>query len=1014
MRNILLPLMLLVSLAASAQRGSREYMPSPVAGSLWNTPGNLNPFIPGYFADPTIRKFGDTYYLYATTDGTGNGYGPAQVWVSKDFVNWKNVILNWPTTEVVWAPDVVQQADGTFRYYYCEPCNINVGESQSPLGPWHNILGRTDAQLVPDRYVHNVITLDPQLFRDDDGSEYLYFTTWGIYDGFGCGVAKLNPGYDGTNKTDARGWHEQAPHPIAADDFFSEKRLIPNTELKDIFEAPFVFKRNGIYYFTYSSGSCHTDTYRVQYATSTTGPMGPFEYRGEILTTNADGSVHGPGHHSVLQDGDNYYIVYHRHDIAKAIHGFNRQVCIDKLEFTPDGAIRPIVPTHDGVLPASLMKKSKQSPVNLAYGAKATASSTYSEQFQPRYAVDDNNATLWKARYCNNYTGKGTLQNEWLQIDLGEVKRFNQVWTQFEYATFFYQYHIDISLDGKNWTRYASRDDNTTAGSPMIDTGEAKARYVRMYVSDTQKNGHFPAIWNVKVFAASKRKDPRRLLPDTEDMDLSAVEKGYPRLHRKDVEVANRLEAYSRNYRVVDINADDYAQGKILNIGEIKNRCGGSFKGQGDVVVEVKKGKYAFYFDGEQSLMSDFPLPRTMTYNAPYTICAWVLNPEVGGIETVAEFTQRRNDLATIEFRQGTDRSNGLIAHNASFENFGAAEQCTKGQGEWQFWTVVYDGYMEQIYCDGRLVKEKNSFLMIRPEGNITLGSSFDGAHRFTGYIHSLQFFDKPLSRAEVLLAYKTPSDTNDRISFPNDGLQLRAEAITPDYIRMDVTNTEGQPVKTGLLNYNYSIGNGPKPNTRVCTAVVTDDEGNVVRTLTSTLAVDEGQFVIRRHAEPVRLSSASPDFNDNPVDNGARVLEEVEGDFVMQARVADFDGLSVRNCPAYNEAGIIAIEPDGGFVQNGVFPLYNCGNMLTQVKHGRPQFPVQNGWQFDPWIQLQRVGNQLYARRSADGKTWTDMPGSPMYVEGDTMRLGIYQTTYTANVSWAVVSDFVVYQKRN
>ena len=26
----------------------------------WNTPGAGNPFIPGYFADPTIRKFGDT------------------------------------------------------------------------------------------------------------------------------------------------------------------------------------------------------------------------------------------------------------------------------------------------------------------------------------------------------------------------------------------------------------------------------------------------------------------------------------------------------------------------------------------------------------------------------------------------------------------------------------------------------------------------------------------------------------------------------------------------------------------------------------------------------------------------------------------------------------------------------------------------------------------------------------------------------------------------------------------
>ena len=45
-----------------------------------------NPIIPGYFADPTVKKFGDTYYMYATTDGSGAGFGPAQVWTSKDFV----------------------------------------------------------------------------------------------------------------------------------------------------------------------------------------------------------------------------------------------------------------------------------------------------------------------------------------------------------------------------------------------------------------------------------------------------------------------------------------------------------------------------------------------------------------------------------------------------------------------------------------------------------------------------------------------------------------------------------------------------------------------------------------------------------------------------------------------------------------------------------------------------------------------------------------------------------------
>ena len=60
------------------------------AQEAWDAPSMGNPFIPGYFADPTIRKFGDTYYIYATTDGTGNGYGPAQVWMSKDFRHWRN------------------------------------------------------------------------------------------------------------------------------------------------------------------------------------------------------------------------------------------------------------------------------------------------------------------------------------------------------------------------------------------------------------------------------------------------------------------------------------------------------------------------------------------------------------------------------------------------------------------------------------------------------------------------------------------------------------------------------------------------------------------------------------------------------------------------------------------------------------------------------------------------------------------------------------------------------------
>ena len=315
---------ILFSFALCATAVAQPLRAQPSDSPHWDTPSAGNPFIPGYFADPTIRKFGNTYYLYATTDGTGNGYGPAQVWVSKDFVNWRNYIMNWPTSEVVWAPDVIQAADGSYRCFYCQPCQFHEGVSHSPVGPWLNVMGETDAVLVPDRYVHNAITLDGQTFVDDDGSTYLYFGTWGIYKGFGCGVAKM-----GKNLKS-----------------FTDKHLIPNTEIIDFFEAPYVFKRNGIYYFTYSSGSCHDESYRVQYAVSKTGPMGPYEYKGCILKTNEDKTVHGPGHHSILEKDGKYYIVYHRHNLPRSIHGFNRQVCIDEMTFDENGKILPVTPTH--------------------------------------------------------------------------------------------------------------------------------------------------------------------------------------------------------------------------------------------------------------------------------------------------------------------------------------------------------------------------------------------------------------------------------------------------------------------------------------------------------------------------------------------------------------------------------------------------------------------------------------------------------------------------------------------
>ncbi|MBR6121581.1 MAG: family 43 glycosylhydrolase [Prevotella sp.] len=920
-----------------AQTVRRAYQPSPVSNSVWNAPGNANPIVPGYFADPTIRRFGDTWYLYATTDGTGNGYGPAQVWVSKDFVNWRNIVMNWPTTEVVWAPDVVQQPDGTFRYYYCEPCNILVGEAKSPVGPWKNILGKDDAVMVPDRYVHNAITLDPQLFRDDDGSEYLYFTTWGIYNGFGCGVAKLSSHFTSRSSlsNDARFWREDNPFPIAADSFFSEKRLIPNTELKDIFEAPFVFKRQGIYYFTYSSGSCHDDTYRVQYAMSATGPMGPFTYQGELLTTNIDETVHGPGHHSVLQHDGRYYIVYHRHNLPRSVHGFNRQVCIDELRFAPDGKILPVVPTHDA---AGVGIIRKQSQPNLAFGAKVTASSFYDDNFKPEYAVDDNNATLWKARQT---------AGSWFQIDLGRVQKFSEVWTQFEYATFFYQYKIETSLDAEQWTLFADRTANTMQGSPMIDKGKTRARYLRITITDTQKNGHLPAIWNVKVW----KKAPQ--LPSVSVAEID----GYPGMHRKDVEPQERHGAHSVMILDVASMAKDSLRPFDASVLTAQGTTGASmtFKANKPVRFRVKDGRWAFFLNGTQHLTSSDVLPADYRYNAPWTIAALVYNTHVGPVSTVASLSTSRADLATTAFRLGTDPQTGLMNHNGSFESYGAPDAVRQGEGRWQLWVVTFDGWMERVYVDGRLLREQNNFLMVRPEGRITIGADGMGANSFQGYIGLLMIMPEAVTAERVASLY---NEINTRQPVPSLG--------DDDF---DETDPDSRFVLPSTMKPVFE---------------------------------KQGEF---------QLSATTARFNDDPLANGGYIYKEVEGDFVVMTRLADMEGLSARSVVGYNEGGLLIADGDT-FYQLGAFPLYNCGNMFTVLSpRGRPQFPNSKGYDLDPLMQFERRGTQLFARTSRDGKTWTNMPGSPVEVRSSRLRLGVYQTTYTDRPSWVRLSDYIIYQ---
>ena len=128
--------------------------------------------------------------------------------------------------------------------------------------------------------------------------------------------------------------------------------------------------------------------------------------------------------------------------------------------------------------------------------------------------------------------------------------------------------------------------------------------------------------------------------------------------------------------------------------------------------------------------------------------------------------------------------------------------------------------------------------------------------------------------------------------------------------------------------------------------------------------------------------------------------------------RMTDMEGLATRSITAYNEGGLLVADGQGTYYQLGVFPLYNCGNMLTILSpQGRPQFPNYKGYDFDPILQFERRGNLLFARTSSDGLTWNNMPGSPIEVNAPKLSIGAFQTTYSDNPSWVKLSDYIIYQ---
>jgi hypothetical protein len=423
-------------------------------------------------------------------------------------------------------------------------------------------------------------------------------------------------------------------------------------------------------------------------------------------------------------------------------------------------------------------------------------------------------------------------------------------------------------------------------------------------------------------------------------------------MHKKDVEPETR-----QHQACITLDAGKMGDGKQqpMDVTEVVTAEGEKLIANKPLRLRVKDGRWALFFNGSQSLSNEKPLSEVYRYNAPYTISTWALQTETGPVPTVVSLSSSHADLATTQLRLGSDKGAGIINHNGSFESCGLPEAVKVSEGQWHHWVVTFDGWKESIYRDGELLHEQNNFIMVRPEGKVVIGADGSGANFFRGYLSELAIQPWAISADEVKKTYENQKDKH----LPSLG--------DDDFDESD-------------------------PDSRF------------------SLAPD--MKLVYEKQEEETLSATSADFLSDPLKNGGQICKEVEGDFVMMAHFVDMEGLKEHKVKGYNECGLLISGAEKTY-QLGVFPLYNCGNMFTVISpEGRPQYPNYKGYEFDRVLQFERRGNQLFARTSSDGKTWHNMPGSPVVVTASKLQLGLYQTTYSDNLSWAILNHIVIYQK--
>lgn len=320
--------------------------------------------------DPVMIKEGDTYYLFHTGRGVS-------VQSSKDMITWNEEPRVFEETPAwvlktipkfrgsMWAPDITLR-DGIYYLYYSVSA---FGRNTSAIGVATNTVLDPDhpafkwkdqgivVQSVPGRDMWNAI--DPNVVFDEENTPWMTFGSFWM----GMKLVKLKDNLvevvtDSTQEwytiaarkrafwVDERDAGDAANPELDYESLYAEDQLAQSRNMENgSIEAPFIFKKNGVYYLFVSWDRCCRgvdSSYKILVGKST-NIRGPYldkegknmTYGGGTLIAKGDGKDWAAvGHQSAYTFGDADFLVFHAYDLTD--------------EGRPKLRIRPITWDEDG------------------------------------------------------------------------------------------------------------------------------------------------------------------------------------------------------------------------------------------------------------------------------------------------------------------------------------------------------------------------------------------------------------------------------------------------------------------------------------------------------------------------------------------------------------------------------------------------------------------------------------------------------------------------------------------